>query len=779
MSSICAPDGTLYIANAGYHSIMKRTPSGVQTVFAGGNSTVYGYVNGTGTAARFRLPSFVVMDGSGNIFLTDQQNHRIRKITPSGAVTTFAGSGNIGSTNGTGTAASFHYPMGLAFDASGNLYVADAYNNKIRKITPSGVVSDYAGSGVQGTQDGAAGTARFYQPRSIYVDSKGDMYVADRLNNLLRKVSGGMVTTVAGNGTTGFVDGQGSAARFNGMGDVVVKEGNIYSVDIHNHALRYISPAGNVKTISTSGQFTTPVNICEGPGGKFYITENTTNRVKRVDVRRAYSISPALPDGLIFDESTGRISGRLGSVRASQSYTVTARNNMGSSTATVTFSVAAGSGPNASWGQNHILETIPRRAYGSLSTMEGKPVDSVNRRIQYFDGLGRPMQHVEWQGSPLKKDVVQYIEYDGFGREAIKYLPYADDTSNNGSFKVDGKLKQQYYYKNTGSITGKTTGWDAHVKKTDRPYAVTVFENSPLNRVKEQGSPGMVWQPAANRTPGTGRTVVTDHGTNVTIPSAEAVRLWKVDHNASGTPTGATGTTDYVAGRLYKTVVKDENWTSGRAGTVEEYKDFGDRVVLKRIWESESKKLETYYVYDDFGDLCYVVPPAVTQDKFTEAAADPVFDKYIYAYRYDGRRRLKEKKVPGRGWEHIVYNNNDQPVLTQDSVQRTKPLPEWSYTKYDAFGRVTETGIFRRNLSRGQLQDTLNLEQADASRALWETRGYNALSYDNKSYPRGTSTKTVLTVNYYDDYGFRATNVLPASSGLNNTAMVKGLLTGT
>ncbi|WP_188876238.1 putative Ig domain-containing protein, partial [Sphingobacterium alkalisoli] len=359
LNTASAADGSLYITNTGYHSILKRTAAGVQTVFAGGNSTVYGYVNGTGTAARFRHPSFLAIDASGNIFVADQQNHRIRKITPSGVVTTFAGSGSIGSANGTGTAASFHYPMGLAFDGSGNLYVADAYNNKIRKITPSGVVSDYAGSGVQGQQDGTVLTARFYQPKSLYFDSNGDLYVADRLNNILRKVSGGNVTTVAGNGTTGFVDGQGSAARFNGFSDFVIRRGNIYSVDMLNNALRYISPSGNVITISTSGQITNPFSISEDAAGKLYIAENTSHRIKKVSVQQAYSISPALPIGLTFDHSTGKISGKLSAVTVSQSYTVTARNTSGTATSILTFSVGGSSG-GANFGssdQNYILET--------------------------------------------------------------------------------------------------------------------------------------------------------------------------------------------------------------------------------------------------------------------------------------------------------------------------------------------------------------------------------------------------------------------------------------
>lgn len=762
LGSGSAPDGTLYIANTGYHSIMKRTSGGVQTVFAGGNSTSYGYVNGTGTAARFRHPSFLAVDASGNIFVADQQNHRIRKITPSGVVTTFAGSGSIGSANGTGTAASFNYPMGLAFDASGNLYVADAYNHRIRKITPAGVVSTYAGSGASGLLDGTLSAARFSYPIGLSFDGNGDLYVADRSNFAIRKISGDAVTTVAGNGTAGSVDGTGAAARFQANG-LVVDKGNLYFVDQTYNGLKHISPSGQVVTISASGQFTGPFSISRGPDGKYHIAENTQNRIKKVAIVAAYSISPALPPGLLFDRYTGKISGKLSSVRASQSYTVTARNNMGSSTSTVTFSVATGDGPAVSSDQNYILETIPRQAYSSVSAMEGEPVGSVNRRIQYFDGLGRPLQNVEWQGSPSKKDVVQHIEYDGFGRESHKYLPYVDITGD-GSYKAGGSPNVTDFYT-------KTTGSDiAGVVRTPKPFAVTVFENSPLNRIKEQGGPGEIWQPAAGRTPNGGRTVVTEYGTNL----ENDVRLWRL--NGSG---ALGGKTYYAPGRLYKTVVKDENWDSGNKGTVEEYKDFEDRVVLKRVWESESNKLETQYVYDDFGDLRYIIPPAVTTDTLTVKAGDPDFWNYVYAYRYDGRRRLIEKKIPGRGWEHIVYNRNDQPVLTQDSVQRIKPVPEWSYTKYDALGRVTETGIFRRNLSRSALQDTLNLEQTDASRAFWETRGHNALSYDNKSYPRGTSTKTVLTVNYYDDYGFKASTVLAASTNLDSTRMVKGLLTGT
>ncbi|WP_437920408.1 DUF6443 domain-containing protein [Sphingobacterium sp. LRF_L2] len=414
--------------------------------------------------------------------------------------------------------------------------------------------------------------------------------------------------------------------------------------------------------------------------------------------------------------------------------------------------------------QNYVLEIIARSPYNSLATLlNDKPVDSVNRTIRYFDGLGRHSQTVHWQGGANdKKDIVQYIEYDGFGRESIKYLPYAEQTSNDGSYKTSAKTSQSNYY--------KSTGWDSHVKKTDYPYMVTVVENSPLNRVLEQGAPGAAWQPAAVRTSvttasTTGHTLVLDYGTN----AASDVRLWQI------TATGARGTTYYAADKLYKAIFKDENWVNvnGKAGTVDEYTDFEGRVVLNRVWESDTAALNTYYVYDDFGDLRYVVPPGYTATALTDSVPD--FNELIYAYRYDGRRRLVEKKIPGKGWEYIVYNKNDQPILTQDSVQRVSR--KWSYTKYDAFGRVVSTGIYTNSTS-GQTTRKQVQSLADAVSGQWESR-VGTTSYTNVSFPTTSAQIAEYTANYYDDYAFKTSTVLPATSGLDSTAMVKGLLTGT
>ena len=772
LNTIMASDGSLYITNAGYHSINKLTSSGVQTIFAGGNSTSYGYTNGPGTSARFRLPNFMAFDANGNLYVADQQNHRIRKITPSGLVSLFAGTGSIGSTNGQATSASFQYPMGLVFDSSGNLYVADAYNNKIRKISPSGIVSDFAGSGIQGLQDGSALSSRFYQPMGLSIDSDGYMYVGDRKNVAIRKInmSTGEVSTLAG-GQIGDVDGIGSAARFSANA-VVVEKSNMYLVDQTYNSIKHISPSGQVVTISSPNQFVGPYGISKGSDGFYYITENTSDRIRKVSITPAYSITPNLPEGLVFDRYTGQISGKSNVVVPSKTYTVTARNSIG--TSTTTFNLSIGSSDNLifnpSSSQNYVIEKTPRRPYKAGMDITGKPVDSINVNIQYFDGLGRPMQTVQWQVSPTKKDIVQHLEYDGFGRESKKYLPYAESTSNNGSYKPSAKINQANFY---------TSSTITDVVRINQPYAETVFENSPLNRILEQGAPGAAWQPAASRST-TGRTVATDYGTNV-ASGIEAVRLWTVGTN------NTTSSGNYLAGKLYKTTIKDENWVTGKAGTVDEYKDFEDRAVLKRVWESEVKKLDTYYIYDDFGDLRYVIPPGypiAATGTVTITDNSAAFNEQIYAYKYDERRRLIEKKIPGKGWDWLVYNVNDQVVMTQDAVQRSKTVKEWSYTKYDAFGRVTESGILTASYADRATAQVAANTHGTTSNLYWETRDVVVKStpvvltkYSNVSFPI-TNLKPLL-VNYYDDHNFeKADTLLLKPTGITKSLKNKTLLTG-
>jgi serine/threonine protein kinase, bacterial len=235
------PSGNIYVADLGGNTIREVTSGGVVTTVAGDGGS--GSTNGTASTATFRSPAGVAIDKSGNLYITDASNNQIRMVTPGAVVSTFAGSGPQGSADATGTAASFYYPYGIAIDASGNLYVADARNNKIRKITPAGVVSTLAGSGTVGFADGPGTAASFSYPAGIAVDSTGNLYIADVGNNEIRKVTpAGVVTTVAGSTTPGDVDGTGSAAAFSDpYGVAVDKSGNIYVTEQGNDKVRKIT----------------------------------------------------------------------------------------------------------------------------------------------------------------------------------------------------------------------------------------------------------------------------------------------------------------------------------------------------------------------------------------------------------------------------------------------------------------------------------------------------------------------------------------------------------
>lgn len=253
--------GNLFVADYGNHIIRKISPAGVVSTFAG---STYGYLDGAGATAQFYFPNGIAVDVSGNVYVTDGQGdwaNRVRKITPDGVVTTLAGSDTAGSADGIGINAQFSAIYGIAVDASGNVYVSDYGNARIRKITPAGAVTTFAGSSF-GFADGLGAAAQFWNPAGVAVAASGNVYVADTGNQKIRKITpSGMVTTLAGS-TVGVADGTGTSAQFNFPYSLAVDaQENVYVADDKNHKIRKITTDGVVTTLAgTAGNNNYAIN---------------------------------------------------------------------------------------------------------------------------------------------------------------------------------------------------------------------------------------------------------------------------------------------------------------------------------------------------------------------------------------------------------------------------------------------------------------------------------------------------------------------------------------
>jgi sugar lactone lactonase YvrE len=291
--------GTLYVADTVNEAIRRVAPDGTVTVFAG--SAIGGSVNGTGANARFFRPQGIALDAAGNVYVADTFNHTIRKLTSAAVSSTVAGpGGNFGSADGTGVNAQFNRPRGIGLDRQSNLFVSESFNNTVRKITPAGTVTTFAGqAGALGYLDRTGSEARFGYPAGLAVDGSDNIYVVDQIYNAVRRITpGAVVATLGGTpGTaTGSSDGPFNVGRMNSpQGVVVDREGVTYVADSGNHTIRRITASSDMTTFaglaglsgSTDGtgsgaRFSAPSAIAIDQAGNFYVTDYNNSTIRKI-----------------------------------------------------------------------------------------------------------------------------------------------------------------------------------------------------------------------------------------------------------------------------------------------------------------------------------------------------------------------------------------------------------------------------------------------------------------------------------------------------------------
>jgi sugar lactone lactonase YvrE len=286
--------GNVYVADSHNNLIRKIDANGMVSTLAGNGMP--GFADGKGIRASFFNPEGVAVDKWGNVYVSDTHNNLIRKINPDGLVTTIAGRSPDEKKTNTYAYVKFDNPAGIAVDTIGNIYIADWGNDLIRKISVDGKVTDLAGNGNPGAIDGVGSSSSFYLPGGIAVDDNGNVYVSDTYNNKIRKISSnGTVTTIAGKKIKGSNDGRDTSASFSHPAGIAVdKAGNIYVADVRNNKIRKINPDGVVTTFAGTGlrgalngpainaSFYNPYGVAVDKNGIVYVADYQNNLIRKI-----------------------------------------------------------------------------------------------------------------------------------------------------------------------------------------------------------------------------------------------------------------------------------------------------------------------------------------------------------------------------------------------------------------------------------------------------------------------------------------------------------------
>ncbi|CAM1367598.1 RHS repeat-associated core domain protein-containing protein (modular protein) [Tenacibaculum litoreum] len=401
-----------------------------------------------------------------------------------------------------------------------------------------------------------------------------------------------------------------------------------------------------------------------------------------------------------------------------------------------------------------------------------------NPVLETVDGTELSIDAIVGTTNTKVNDIVTHIEYDEFGRQTKEYLPYAVESANGAIITGDvASATKSFYQVNYSDDFAGVSLPDVNA------YSEKQFDGSPLNRVLKQAAPGKDWKL------GNGHEIEFDYSSNIATEVKNYYVTTALADNTY-TPTLELSTVNngnFIAGELYKTVTKDENHngSSSKLHTTEEFKNKQGQVLLKRTYALVSgveTAHDTYYVYDDFGNLTYVLPPMINASTNTLAVINSKLNDLGYQYKYDHRNRLVEKKIPGKGWEYIIYDKLDRPVLTQDA--KLKAQNKWLFTKYDALGRVIYTGIYTHGsvITREAMQTYFD-SQNNSKEKYYEEKltslGTLGIYYSSSDFP--TTNLEVLTVNYYDNYTFDragANTSVSSTYGVNSTGNLKSLATG-